>query len=58
VPEEIIHVPNYDGPERRHPQHGRHGRRRYDLPPWVTIIIALLAAIQPIIIGLAVILRA
>jgi hypothetical protein len=39
-----VHTDDYDGPSRRH---HAHGRRRYDLPPWVTITIALLAALQP-----------
>lgn len=46
---------DYHGPERRHQTAGR---RRYDLPPWATLTLAFIAALQPIIVGVAAILAA
>jgi hypothetical protein len=54
MPDRHLLPPHYEGPERRHSQHGR---RRYDLPPWVTIIVAALAAVQPIIAAIVIVMK-
>lgn len=43
--------PDRVGPERRH---SHSGRRKYDLPPWATVTLAFIAAIQPIVLAIVV----